>query len=151
LVDDWVELDGSTPFTPSRYIREYTEDHTQLHLPRNIDFRVPGNRVVLYELVGKEETVQKLLRLKIVDDEKPTLILSEQKIFLNEGDPFDCRAYILEAYDEVNGDLSNRVECSNSLMEGVEEQEVLYRVKDSAGNLVEETLMVEVISPVVNT
>ena len=151
LVDDWIELDGSTPFTPSLYVKEYTEENTQLHLPRTIDFKVPGNRVVLYELVGKDETIQKLLRIKIVDDEEPTLTLSDHKVYLEDGESFDCRAYILEAYDEINGDLRNRVECDSTLMEDVSKQEVLYRVKDSAGNVVEDSLTVEIITSPKNT
>ena len=106
---------------------------------------------MLYELVGKDETIQKLLRIKIVDDEEPILTLSDHNVYLEEDETFDCRAYILEAYDEINGDLRNRVECDSTLMEDVSKQEVLYRVKDSAGNVVEDSLTVEIITSPKNT
>lgn len=145
LTSEKIELDGSTPFLPTHYIKEYTEENTQLILPESIDFRIPGERVVLYKLVGEKESITKLLHIQIMDDQEPILTLTSQKITLVEGEPFDCRVYIDEAYDEINGDLRDRVDCSNDLTYGLEEQIIQYRLVDKAGNMVEEELLVELV------
>ncbi|MBR2768597.1 MAG: hypothetical protein IKD68_06670, partial [Solobacterium sp.] len=47
---------------------------------------------------------------------------------------FSCRAYLKNAYDAIDGDLTRRVECSDQL-DSEETQTVLYTVKDRAGNV----------------
>lgn len=145
LTEEWIELDGSTPFQPEAYIQSYTKENTKLILPDKIDFRVPGQRVVLYQLLRKDEKVERLLRIRIKDDAPPILLLSETEIQLVEGEPFDCRVYIEEAYDEISGDLKEQVECSNTLTYGLERQEVLYTVQDKTGNSTTSKLYVELI------
>lgn len=100
----------------------------------------------------KEETIKELAaeakeeqRLeKEMDHEPPKLLLTTDKIIIYEGDEINYGAFIKSAWDEVQGDLTQRV--TSNLIDTSKEGDyiVRYDVQDRAGNKTHAELKVTV-------
>ena len=95
----------------------------------------------MYELKGKEESIRKILKITVSDETAPEINLLQDHAELLTATKFSCRAYLKNAYDAVDGDLTQRVKCSDQL-EQSETQTVLYTVKDRSGNEAKKELTV---------
>lgn len=70
----------------------------------------------------------------IVDTEAPNLVLKESKMIIYQDVPFNYEAMIVEATDNIDGDLTSKVEHNVIDTSEVGEYELEYKVKDKAGN-----------------
>ena len=133
LTSDEIRLACGMTFDPSAYVKDWQGENARLILPDEFTASVPEVRLVRYELQSSEGTLSRLMRVIIVDETPPQITLSSEHIELLRVTPFACHAYLIKAVDNVDGDLSAQVECSDLLGEA-ETQQVEYLVKDSSGN-----------------
>ena len=128
-----VKLGCGMKFRPQSYVRSAEPSGGELILPQEFTADRPETRLVQYQLKGKNETIRKNLRIRIVDETPPQLKLKTEKTELLKEAPFSCQSYVFSATDAVDGDLKADVHCSD-ILQDQETQTVEYTVKDSAGN-----------------
>ena len=133
LRQDEIRLACGMKFEPEQYVKSRSEAGYELLLPDAFTAERPEVRLALYELKGKEESVRKILRITVVDETAPEIHLLQDRAELLTATKFSCRAYLKDAFDAIDGDLTRRVNCSDRL-EQRETQTVLYTVKDRSGN-----------------
>lgn len=68
------------------------------------------------------------------DKEAPVLELKDDKLILYQDDVFNYEAFILEAYDEIDGDLLSEVKHNEIDTSCLGIQKLVYSVKDKSGN-----------------
>lgn len=144
LTAEEVNLEYGTPFLAADYLASYTQaDNVELILPESLDTTVLGTHQVHYQLTNGKKTYSKSLLVNVVDQEAPTLSLSEKSVELEKNDSsFNCQSYVSSAEDNADGDLKTKVACSSALDPNQEEQSVLYTVTDSSGNKTDADLTV---------
>ena len=128
-----IRLACGMKFEPEQYVKTSSSEGYELLLPASFTAEKPGVRLAMYELKGKEDSVKKILKITVVDETAPEIHLLQDHAELLTATKFSCRAYLKDAYDAIDGDLTRRVNCSDQL-EPSETQTVLYTVKDRAGN-----------------
>lgn len=96
------------------------------------------HRATSNQLTPKSEIEQEV----IVDEEAPNLVLKESKITIYQNDILNYESMVVEATDNVDGDLSSVVEHNVIDTSEVGEYELEYKVKDSSGNEAVEILKV---------
>lgn len=135
LYADTIQLNYGDTFNPSKYIKSYTNaDNVELTIPEPIDTHQLGSITITYSLRNHIKTIKKQMQVVVVDLENPIITLSNQEVTLiRNQDTFSCKAYLSSAMDNVDGDITNRVECSN-VDSSKDTQTVKYTVKDSSGN-----------------
>ena len=129
-----VRISSGSEFDPSNYVKQMSGRDATLFLPDKFTAGLPGTKLVQYRLEGNGMTVKKNLRVEIVDDIEPEIYLTAGKAELLREAPFSCHTYLRQAIDNVDGDLTKKVTCSDFLSED-ENQQVEYRVTDSSGNI----------------
>lgn len=82
----------------------------------------------------KEET--------LIDDEAPNLVLKESDIVIYQNDVLNYESMIIEATDNVDGDLTSFVEHNEIDTTNIGEYEIEYKVKDSSENETKQILKV---------
>ncbi len=133
LTSGTIRIPCGAEFEPERYVKEFSGEDVSLFLPEKFTADRPGPVLVQYRAEGKKETVRKNLRVEVVDDQAPSITLTSERAELLREAPFSCHAYVMKAMDEVDGDLTRAVICSDVLTDE-ETQQVSYQVKDQAGN-----------------
>ena len=135
LYADTIQLNYGDTFNPSEYIESYTKaDNVELSVPEPIDTHQLGTFTITYSLRNHIKTVKKEAQVIVVDLENPVITLSNQEVTLTRNqDTFSCKAYLSSAIDNVDGDITGKVECS-SVDTNKDDQTVKYTVKDSSGN-----------------
>ena len=136
-----IRLSAGMEFQPSRYVSGECPEGYELICPEPFTAEKPEVRLVMYELKGNDVSVKKILRVNIVDEKAPVITLSQNHAELLTATKFACRSYLKSAVDDVDGDLTGSVDCSDTLKD-TESQKVLYSVKDRAGNRAEAELSV---------
>lgn len=135
LKNDEVSINYGDPFVASDYIRSYTDgEGTQLILPDSITTTSIGVQKVTYILKNKAKSIKKTMTVNVVDLESPVIVLNAKETTLTRGkETFSCQAYLSNATDNVDGDLTDRVQCSQ-VDENKDEQIVTFSVTDSSDN-----------------
>ncbi|MBR2761164.1 MAG: hypothetical protein IKD66_08325 [Solobacterium sp.] len=134
LRQEEIRLAVGMKFEPEQYIRQSSPEGYELILPAPFTAEKPEVRLAMYELKGKETSVKRILRITVADETAPEIHLLQDHAELLRATKFSCRAYLKNAYDAIDGDLTRRVQCSDQL-DSEETQTVLYTVKDKAGNV----------------
>lgn len=148
LSNEEVTLDYGQGFNPMDYVTDYTQaEDVQLKLPDAIDTKVLGTTSVIYTISNPVKSEQKELKVRVVDQKAPMITLSNQEVTLTRGqDKFACKAYLTSAVDDVDGDLTQQVQCSKE-DENKNEQDITYSVTDAAGNGAEAHLSLKLKDP----
>ncbi len=141
LTGDEVRLACGMEFDPAAYVKTYEGENASLILPEAFTAERPEVRLASYRLKSEAGMIQKILRVRIVDETAPEIKLKTEKTELLKEAPFACREYVLSAEDNVDHDLTNAVSCSN-ILEDTESQKVEYTVQDQAGNQAHAYLLV---------
>lgn len=81
------------------------------------------------------------------DTTSPNLVLKESKLIIYQNDILNYEAMVVEATDDVDGDLSSKVEHNVIDTSEVGEYELEYKVKDNAGNEAKQKLEIIVKEP----
>lgn len=69
-----------------------------------------------------------------VDTEAPIITLKEDKFIIYQGVEFNYASFVVSAIDNVDGDITNKVEFNEVDLSNIGTYEILYSVKDNAGN-----------------
>ncbi|QRG86930.1 hypothetical protein [Bulleidia sp. zg-1006] len=149
-----IEIEYGSGFNPQDYIKSYTKDkNVELVLPNALDTTALGKHTLTFTLKNKKKSISKELEVDVVDKESPVLKLKQYSLTLERGinTTFSCKTYIQSANDNVDGDLTKKVECSK-FDSNKNQQEIQYSVKDSSGNSSKEILKLtlkekEVVKP----
>ena len=139
LLQETIEIGYKEDFNSEQYISlSNMSDEYNLKIINDVKQHEIGEYNVNYQIIDINNNIldNKFLKVKIVDNIQPNLTLEKDKIELEKLDNFDCKAYIKEAQDEIDGDLTHNVVCSNNLKE-VETQSISYSVEDKSGNRAE--------------
>lgn len=145
LTVDEVTLNVGDVFVPMNYVKNYTDEDTELILPTSIPTDHIGDQKVLYTIKSKYKAKTKELAVHVIDAQAPVLVLKENEIQLTrEVDSFNCLAYVQEADDAVDGNLIGKVNCSNDIDWTQSEETVVYTVSDASGNTATAELKVRI-------
>ena len=97
----------------------------------------------------EDEQAERLANDKYLNDTvKPSLSLSSDKITIYQGDVINYKGQIREAWDNLEGDLSEQVEYNTIDVDETGEHEITYTLKDRAGNKAIAILKVKVVPKV---
>lgn len=75
-----------------------------------------------------------------IDNEAPILTLKENKFIIYQGVEFNYASFIISAVDNIDGDITDKVEFNKVDISNVGTHEIEYSVKDNAGNKTSEIL-----------
>lgn len=135
LLVDSIDIEKDSQFIGGQYIKSYSQDEgVTLEVP-SLETDQLGTYQLEYQITNGYKEVRKILIVNVVDSTAPIILLNKESISLNKTkDSFDCLAYIESASDDVDGDLTEQVRCSNSLELSKDQQTVEYSVLDKSGN-----------------
>lgn len=135
LTVDSTEIEKDSQFIAGKYLSTYTQsEDIKLVLP-TLDTNELGTFQLVYQISNNYKQIDKILIVNIVDTKAPIISLNAESVTINKSkDTFDCQAYLEGAKDSVDGDLTNEVQCSNSLDIAKDQQTVEYFVFDKSGN-----------------
>lgn len=69
-----------------------------------------------------------------VDTEAPIITLKEDKFIIYKGVEFNYASFVVSAIDNIDGDITDKVEFNEVDLSNIGTYEILYSVKDKAGN-----------------
>lgn len=75
-----------------------------------------------------------------IDNEAPILTLKENKFIIYQGVEFNYASFVISAVDNIDGDITDKVEFNKVDISNVGTYEIEYSVKDNAGNKTSEIL-----------
>ncbi|MBQ1318220.1 MAG: hypothetical protein IIY47_01115, partial [Solobacterium sp.] len=113
------------------------EDISAVQLPEGFEADEPGSYLAEYVL-REDPSVHAYLRIRVADETAPSIVLNAQQAVITAAEAPECRQYLAEVSDNVDGDLLRQTACSYD----VEKQEIVFSVKDRAGNTAEAVLPV---------
>ncbi len=131
-----ITLAAGQSFRPEDYIRQ-PEDISAVQLPEGFEADEPGSYLAEYVL-REDPSVHAYLRIRVADETAPSIVLNAQQAVIAAAEAPECRQYLAEVSDNVDGDLLRQTACSYD----AEKQEIVFRVKDRAGNTAEAVLPV---------
>ena len=137
--DEYIE-EGFTAKSNGKNINK------KVTVKNNVNTKKVGNYTILYNLKINYLNINKTLVRKVYvkDTKKPSLTVNgdkELKLFI--GDTYDYPTY--SAYDEYDGDITNKVKVDSNLdlsKEGT--YEIKYNVMDSSNNKVSDKIVIDV-------
>lgn len=130
-------------FTDNRVFEYGTEfndsmlilDHTgEIQSVNKVDMKKIGSQNLKY-IVSKDGTDRSFdVMIEIKDTKEPILVLSEAEIEIQVNDEFDPLLYIKEAYDEVDGELKDKIKVDNPVdTNKTGDYKVIYSLTDGNG------------------
>lgn len=132
-----VTLHVNDSFNPDKFIKELENAKVITPIFKTDKTGTFDLEYVAYNRFFKET---RNLNVNVVDDQAPTLLLSTHEIDENDFD--SCRSYILEAIDDIDGNIKHEVVCNDTLAFYDGKAEVEYTLLDSSNNMSKETLTV---------
>lgn len=127
-------------FDESELILNHTGDLKSLN---SLDVKKTGKQTLKYTVSkdGIERNFE--ITIEVKDTKKPILTLTMESIELTVNDKFDPLQYIKEAYDEIDGDLKEKVVIDNQVdIKKAGEYQVYYSITDVNGLKSENVLKV---------
>lgn len=140
LTQHELTLKMSEPFHEMDYISTYDKSY-ELEISGIDALSTVGKHQVNYCQNNGVKEACAYLYVNVVDDVAPVLQLDCSKITINENDDFRASEHVLQAMDNVDGDLSKNVLWTN-FDPFKETQEIVYTVKDQAGNTTSQKLLI---------
>ncbi len=142
LKEDKVDHKLSKPFNCMDYLDSFDKEY-ELTVKGNDKLISVGEHKISYcQSNGVRETC-KYLYVNAIDDISPKIKLSKSKATIDENSDFVPSSYILEATDNIDGDLTKNVTWSK-FDPSKDTQEITFQVSDNAGNTAKEVLIVTV-------
>lgn len=133
LTEQNIELKLSEMFLPMTYIKSYDSQYELKITGDDLLNSVGTHKVSYCQSNGVRESCNHLY-VSVVDDIKPQIFLTENKITLQENENFNALQYLDKVIDNCDGNLIENVTVSN-YDPNLDTQEIIYSVKDSYGNM----------------
>ena len=124
-------------FLPASYIENYPKsENVEIVFPDTVQLDRLGEYVFVYQIQNPIKSVSQELTVTCIDSIAPAITLNQYSVTLTKGnDVFIPEEYIVNASDNVDGDLTDLIRCDYEKKE--KNQTVLYSVTDSSGNCAE--------------
>ena len=140
LKNSEINISCGDTFIPENYIKEYSSEY-ELVLPDTFSLDKPQAVLVEYKLITPNKELVQRMKINVIDDKEPVISLSQEEVnILSEYKP-NCLDYLVSAIDDVDGDITNQVGCHYT----EDPRELLYYVKDYAGNHTNKVVKVNVV------
>lgn len=134
LKEDRIRLGLSQHFVASDYIEKYDKKY-RLVLPEQKTFPEVGTYTVSYKLSNDVKTIEKDLIIDVYDDISPVIRLNSSNVVLDYGAGFDPQNYVDEVTDNVDGNLSDKLEYEGTADTSIAgNYQIIYKVEDLSGN-----------------
>lgn len=130
------EIEYGSKVNAYDYIKSYTKgENIKLEVPKTINTHILGEQTLNYVISNDVKKVNKKLKIKIVDKEKPIVKLKQYDVTLERSinTTFSCKSYLEKATDNVDGDITEKVSC-NAFDVNKDKQDIIFKVKDSSNN-----------------
>lgn len=119
---------------PSKYIEVDGKGTYTLRMSEGFVANTVEHRLLIYTLHHRYGVAQQVLPVQIVDTTPPKLQLKQKEVSQEELDSHPCSYFVLEAQDQVDGDLKREVQCWQ------EGQLVHVEVQDGSNNQARTTM-----------
>lgn len=101
LTDDHITLSYGDTFHPIDYVKQYDEKNT-ITLPKLQKMDQLTDYEYVYEVSNGVKTVNKVLIVTVIDDQKPTINLKQEEAALTQGDTFNPLDYVASVNDNYS-------------------------------------------------
>lgn len=129
-----VEIEVFSNYKDDGYILEHPNKNLKVNVKSEVDTNKIGIYDVLYSVKHNDEDITKIRKVKVVDNEKPTIELNgEEEIILLEDGVYTELGYT--ASDNYDNDITDKVKVTNNIKDEIGEYEVTYTVEDTSGNI----------------
>ena len=129
-----VEIEVFSNYKDDGYILEHPNKNLKVNVKSEVDTNKIGIYDVLYSVKHNDEDITKIRKVKVVDNEKPTIKLNgEEEIILLEDGVYTELGYT--ASDNYDNDITDKVKVTNNIKDEIGEYEVTYTVEDTSGNI----------------
>ena len=129
---DKVTLEYKEPFIPEDQIEDHSQGRNIMIIYPSFNADELGEYTVTYQLSNGLRSIQKDLKIRVVDTTAPVITLKQDEISLiREEDVFEPEEYVKELYDSCDSDpelTTGRLDWK------LDEQDVTYVVSDASGN-----------------
>lgn len=115
----------------------YKKSDNKLNIDSKVDTNVVGEYEVKYSVKYLWKTIGKTRVVKVIDDIDPTIELEGKDITIYNGAKYVEPGY--KATDNYDGDITDKVEVINNIDDNPGTYDVIYKVSDSSGNMVNAT------------
>lgn len=144
LTDDHITLSYGDTFHPIDYVKEYDEKNT-ITLPKLQKMDQLTDYEYVYEVSNGVKTVDKVLIVTVIDDQKPVINLKQQEVTLTQGgtfNPLDYVASVNDNYSKLTKEDITYEDNADTNQQG--KFTFQYILKDSSNNKTTATLNVTV-------
>lgn len=129
-----VEIEVFSNYKDDGYILEHPNKNLKVNVKSEVDTNKIGIYDVSYSVKHNDEDITKIRKVKVVDNEKPTIKLNgEEEIILLEDGVYTEPGYT--ASDNYDNDITDKVKVTNNIKDEIGEYEVTYTVEDTSGNI----------------
>lgn len=132
LKEDEIYVKCGEKVDLNSYIQEI-DDEAIITSDLNYQPRIPGTYLYVYHVKKNDQEIMKTLRINVTDNQPPEIILTNEKIEIEDVNEFHCQEYVESVKDNVSSEKLS-VGCSDFLDPSLEEQDVLYSTSDTNGN-----------------
>lgn len=98
----------------------------------NIDYKKTGTYLVTYKVKWLFSNIEETRKVKVIDDDLPTISLKGGKTFVYLNDAYNELGFI--ATDELDGEITNKVSYNKIDTSKTGNYVITYKVKDSSNN-----------------
>lgn len=128
LTDKKITLNYGEPFNAFNYVKSFTEgNNIEIILPEDVNTNLLGIQKVLYKIKNPKKVITKTLELEIIDTIKAEIVLKTNEVY-NDKFYQGCRYYIESAFDNVDGNVYEKVNCYE------DENQITYTYTDTSSN-----------------
>lgn len=101
LTDDHITLSYGETFHPIDYVKEYDEKNT-ITLPKLQKMDQLTDYEYVYEVSNGVKTINKVLIVTVIDNQKPTINLRQEEVTLTQNDIFNPLDYVASVNDNYS-------------------------------------------------
>lgn len=128
-----VEVEVFSDYKDDGYELEHPNKDLKVYVDSNVNTEKVGIYDVTYSVKHIDDKITKTRKVKVVDNEKPTIeLIGEEEIVLLEDSIYEEKG--CKANDNYDKDITNKVKITNNIKKDIGEYEVIYTVSDSSGN-----------------
>ena len=131
--DSIVTIEVFNDYKDAGYELEHPNKDLKVYVDSNVNTEKVGIYDVTYSVKHIDNKIVKTRKVKVVDNEKPTIeLIGEDEIILLEDSIYEEKG--CKANDNYDKDITDRVKITNNIENDIGEYEVVYTVSDSSGN-----------------
>ena len=131
--DAIVEVEVFSDYKDAGYELEHPNKDLKVHVDSKVNTKKVGIYDVIYSVKHIDDKITKIRKVKVVDNEKPTIeLIGDDEIILLEDSVYEEKG--CKASDNYDKDIADKVKITNNIKKDIGEYEVTYTVSDSSNN-----------------